>query len=141
MQNSAGWYQYVKMQPLNYITVDGKIKSLGGIFRNIKYPISGHHTTGMDSSRCSPILRAKDTPPEEAKRILRRLNSFGSAEELENATNKCTGKKVLSTGDARKILLVKSVLGEFLDLQQVACTPRIGAEKFDAIVRALSDKV
>ncbi|MCK4826152.1 hypothetical protein KA005_60970, partial [bacterium] len=83
----------------------------------------------------------RDIPLEKANQLLHRLNSFDSAKQLENVTNKYPETKILSIGDAQRILRTKVELGEFQDLQHVACVRRIGAKKFDAIVRTLSNQV
>ena len=118
---------------------DEKKTPIKGLFRNFKFPTTGHPIKSREYLRY--YLRPRNIPPEEASRILDRLNSLSSAEQLENVVNKHAKKKILTTGDAQRILHEKAQLVEFQDLQQVTCVRTIGAEKFDAIVRALSNHV
>lgn len=84
-------------------------------------------------------LKPRDVPSRKAATILNRLNSFDSAEQLKCTLQNHSKQSVLSIGDARRILLTKKDSGEFQDLKQIAVVPRIGAKKFDFIVRTLSN--
>ena len=128
----------VKMRSMRHATGDEKETTIKGLFRNFKFPTTRHPVKSVEFVRY--YLRPRDIPPEEASRILDRLNSLSAAEQLENVVNKHAKKKILSTGDAQRILCEKAQLVEFQDLQQVMCVRIIGAEKFDAIVRALSNR-
>ena len=121
------------MRSLQHTIGDEMKTSLKVFFRNVKFPIKGYHATGRRSLK--PYLKPRDISSGKTNQIMNKLNSFGSAEQLENLINQCARKKILSTGDAQRILRQKVELGEFRDLQQVACVPRIGAKKFDAIVQ------
>ncbi|MFC1861383.1 hypothetical protein ACFLYL_03835 [Chloroflexota bacterium] len=125
------------MRSMQYTNGDEHETSLKRLFRKLNFPLNGHPATGREPTR--HYLRPRDIPLEKANHMLQKLNSFGSAEQLENVTNKRAGKKILSTGDAQRILREKVELGEYRDLQQVACVTRIGSEKFDAIFHALSN--
>jgi hypothetical protein len=107
------------------------------IFQNHELSIGAYSDTSGKS--CKVYLKPRDIPLREAARILNRLNSFNSAEQLNSTVQNRTKQMILSTGDARRILHSKEELGEFKDLQQVAVIQRIGAKKFNLIVRALSD--
>ena len=113
--------------------------SLVGLFQNPKLPIRGYPAIG--SKPLWPYLKLGDISQEKVNQILLRLNSLNSVEQLENVINKYAGGKFLSTGDTQRILRAKIELGGFRDLKQVACVRRIGAAKFDAIVRTLSNQV
>ncbi len=113
--------------------------SLEGLFRNPKFPNRGYPIIGNESSESH--LKPSDISQEKANQILHRLNSFSQAEQLKNEINKYAKTKLLSIGDAQSILRMKVELGEFQDLQHVAYVRRIGAKKFDAIIRELSNQV
>jgi len=106
-------------------------------FRIHQFPI--RDDTAMRREFSKHYLRPSDIPQEKAKQILFRLNSLNSADQLEWFTNQYTRKKLLTHRDAQRIIRTKIELGQFRNLQQVACVPRIGAEKFHSIVSMLSD--
>ncbi len=107
-------------------------------FRNHKLPIQSYSDTS--GKPFSVYLKPKDISPGKAAEILSRLNSFDSAEQLKSAIQKHPEGMILSNGDAQRILRSKEALGKFQDLEQVATVLRIGAKKFDFIVRLLSNK-
>ncbi len=109
------------------------------LFRNPRFPIRGYPKTSGEAFK--PYLKPRDISLEKANQILHRLNSFNSAKQLESAIQKDNKQMILSIGDAQRILDRKVELGEFQDLQQVTTVRRIGAKKFDAILRTLSNQV
>jgi len=109
------------------------------LFRNLKFHIRVYRETSGEASK--PYFKPRDISREKANQILRRLNSFNSAEQLESAIQKDNKRMILTIGDARRIIHRKVELGEFQDLQQVTTIRGIGAKKFDAIRRTLSNQV
>lgn len=107
------------------------------LFRNHELPIRGYPDTS--SKAFKTYLKPRDIPPRKAAKILNKLNSFNSAEQLKNTVHEHTEQVILSTGDAQQILHSKAELGEFHDLKQLVAVRRIGAKKFDLIVLALSN--
>lgn len=76
---------------------------------------------------------------ETSSKILNRLNTLSSAEEIASVVATYAGQRVLSIRIARRILSMKEELGSFQDLQQVATVPGIGAKRFASIIDALGD--
>ncbi len=105
------------------------------LFRNRGILVRDH----PDTSGKAAYLKPADISPKKAAKILSRLNSFDSAEQLKRAILKHTNKMVLTTGDAQRILRSKAESGEFQDLRHVAAVQKIGVKKFDFIVRTLSN--
>ena len=106
------------------------------LFRNHKLPV--HEHLNADKGPFNDYLRPDDIYPAEAHKILSRLNSFDSAEQLKTAVEKRAREMVLTANDAQNIINSKTERGQFQDLREVATVLRIGAKKFDTIVRALS---
>ncbi|MFC1910112.1 hypothetical protein ACFLXC_02315 [Chloroflexota bacterium] len=94
------------------------------------YPVAGCNGD-------KPYLKPKDISSRDATMILNRLNSINSTEQLQNTFMKHCKQLLLNAGDVRQILDSKEELGEFQNLKQVAAVRRIGAKKFDLIVRVL----
>ncbi len=105
-------------------------------FRNHNLSLQGYLNAGKRAF--NPYLKPGDIYPAEAQKILSRLNSFDSPDQLKTAVEKKAKQIVLSAHDARNIINTKTERGQFQDLREVATVLRIGAKKFDTIVRALS---
>ncbi len=84
-------------------------------------------------------FKPKDVAPEDANRILDRLNALNSAEEIAGSVANHTGQRVLSMRVAKRIFKNRVALGKFQDLRQVAAVPGVGIKKFTAIVAAFSN--
>ena len=78
---------------------------------------------------------------ETSSKILDRLNSFNSAEEMARVVAAYTGQRVLSVRIAQRVFSMKEKVGKFQDLQQVAIVPGIGIKKFTSIINALGGSV
>ena len=76
---------------------------------------------------------------ERADRILNRLNSLNSADEIMSALKTYSGQKVLGMRIAQRILKTRAEVGKFDDLKQIALVPGIGLLRFSAILQALCD--
>jgi hypothetical protein len=74
---------------------------------------------------------------KEERKILDRLNSLNSAEEMTSVISANAGHKVLYKRIAQRILNEKAVLGRFQHLQQVAIVPGVGKRRFNIIIYAL----
>lgn len=107
------------------------------LFRRDEFP-DNRSQLKRSSKTFNNNLKPKDIYPVEAAKILDRLNSFNSAEQLRSTIENRTREKLLSIGDAQRILHSKAKIGEFQELQQISSIIRIGSKKFDLIVRALS---
>jgi len=81
----------------------------------------------------------KNINSETSSKILDRLNSLNSAEEVVRVVAAYAGQRVLSVRIAQRIFGVKEELGRFQDLQQVAAVPGIGTKRFTSILNALGD--
>lgn len=81
----------------------------------------------------------KDVNPEISKKVLDRLNSIGSPEEIVRTVTIYAGYRVLSVRVAQRIFHARMGLGKFEDLQQIATVPGIGPKKFTLIVDAFSN--
>jgi hypothetical protein len=83
----------------------------------------------------------KNVNPETSSKILDRLNSLNSAEEIASVVATYAGQRVLSIRIAQRIFSMKEELGRFQDLQQVAVVPGIGPKKFTSIINALGGSI
>ena len=83
----------------------------------------------------------KNVNSETSSKILDRLNSLNSAEEIASVVATYAGQRVLSIRIAQRILSMKEELGRFQDLQQVAAVPGIGTRRFTSIINALGGPV
>ncbi len=83
----------------------------------------------------------KNVNSETASRILDRLNSLNSAEEIASVVAAYAGQRVLSIRIAQRILGTKEELGRFQELKQVATVPGIGTKRITSIINALGDPV
>jgi len=83
----------------------------------------------------------KNVNSETSSKILDRLNSLNSAEEIASVVATYAGQRVLSIRIAHRLFSMKEELGRFQDLQQLAAVPGIGAKKFTSIINALGDPV
>lgn len=83
----------------------------------------------------------KNVNSEISSKILDRLNSLNSAEQIASVVATYAGQMVLSIRIAQRIISRKEELGRFQDLQQVAAVPGIGDRKFTSIINALGDPV
>jgi phosphomevalonate kinase len=83
----------------------------------------------------------KNVNSETASKILDRLNSFNSAEEIASVVATYAGQRVLSIRIAQRILGTKEELGRFQELKQVAAVPGIGTKRITSIINALGDPV
>jgi len=101
--------------------------------RSIRY------SSRADVKTLKTYLKPRDIPREKAAKILSKLNSFDSAEQLEKGIQGHTQQMILTAGDTQRILHARKQLGKFQELRQVSTIYRIGAKKFDFIVRALSN--
>jgi hypothetical protein len=81
----------------------------------------------------------KDITPEQARKILDRLNSLTTEQQIANAVGRYAGRKVIDRDIPRNILKWKSEFGTFKDLQQLAATPKIGPARFAKILFSLCD--
>jgi hypothetical protein len=83
----------------------------------------------------------KNVNSETASKILDRLNSLNSAEEIASVVATYAGQRVLSIRIAQRILGTKQELGRFQELKQVAAVPGIGTKRITSIINALGDPV
>ena len=83
----------------------------------------------------------KNVNSEISSKILDRLNSLNSAEQVASVVATYAGQTVLSIRIAQRMINRKEELGRFQDLQQVAAVPGIGDRKFTGIINALGDSV
>jgi hypothetical protein len=80
----------------------------------------------------------KSISSQTSTKILGRLNSLNSAEELASVVATYAGRRVLSIRIAQRIFGIKEQLGRFQDLRQVAAVPGIGTKRFTSIINALN---
>jgi len=78
----------------------------------------------------------KNINSETSSKILDRLNSLNSAEEIAGVVATYAGQRVLSIRIAQRIFGMKEELGRFQDLRQVAAVPGIGTKRFTSIMNA-----
>ncbi len=83
----------------------------------------------------------KNVNSEISSKILDRLNSLDSAEEIASVVATYAEQRVLSIRIAQRIFSMKEELGRFQSLQQVAAVPGIGAKRFTSIMNALGGPV
>jgi hypothetical protein len=83
----------------------------------------------------------KNVNSETASKILDRLNSLNSAEEIASVVATYAGQRVLSIRIAQRIFGTKEELGGFQELKQVAAVPGIGSKRITSIINALGDPV
>mgnify|MGYP001143877150 CR=1 FL=1 len=83
----------------------------------------------------------KNVNSETSSKILDRLNSLNSAEEIASVVATYAGQRVLSIRIAQRIFSMKEELGTFQGLQQVAAVPGIGPKRFTTIINALDGPV
>ena len=76
-----------------------------------------------------------------SSKILDRLNSLNSAEEIASVVATYAGQRVLSIRIAQRIFGTKEELGRFQELKQVAAVPGIGTKRITSIMNALGDPV
>ena len=86
-------------------------------------------------------LGPNDVDSERASKILNRLNSLNSAEEIMGIIGTYEGKRVLGNRIAQRILKAKNEIGKFKDLNQIAVLPGIGAKRFVIIMSALANRI
>ena len=86
-------------------------------------------------------LGFNDIAAERAGKILDRLNSLSSTEEVMRILNRHVEQNVFGIGMAQRILKTKAKIGKFQDLNQVATMSRIGPKKFSIMLSALDDHV
>ena len=84
-------------------------------------------------------LGLKDIDPPDADKVLDRLNSLNSADEIVSAIATCAGRRVISFRVAQRILNTKLELGRFQDLEQVATVAGVGTKRFTAIIYGLGN--
>jgi hypothetical protein len=77
--------------------------------------------------------------PEQVEKILDRLNSVNTEEEILNMVRTYAGQGVVGKKIARSILNWRRESGTFKDLQQLAATPRVGSSRFAIILLSLCD--
>jgi len=95
----------------------------------------------MNGQRFQVYWGLKNVNSETSSKILDRLNSLNSAEEIASVVATYAGQRVLSIRIAQRIFGTKEELGRFQKLQQVAAVPGIGIRKFTSIINALGDPV
>lgn len=83
----------------------------------------------------------KNVNSETSGKILDRLNSLNSAEEIASVVATYAEQRVLSIRIAQRIFSMKEELGRFQSLQQVAAVSGIGAKRFTSIMNALGGPV
>lgn len=79
----------------------------------------------------------RNITPEQVKKILNRLNSLNTEEEVINIVRMYAGQRVIGEKIAHSILKWRKELGTFKDLQQLAATPRVGPSRFATILFSL----
>ncbi len=79
----------------------------------------------------------KNITPKKVGKILDRLNSLNSVDEIISVLEAYAGQKVLGDRLARRILNTRLSMGKFNDLKQIATVAGIGQGKFTAIICAL----
>jgi DNA uptake protein ComE-like DNA-binding protein len=96
-------------------------------------------TMNWQSCQISSLL-ASITSDKEAK-ILRRLNSLNTADEIINALSTYTRQEVFGYNLALRIVKIKREMGGFQNIRQIASVPGVGAKRFTAIINALNSEV
>jgi len=86
-------------------------------------------------------LGVNNVTSDRAGKILGRLNSLNSIEEIVRILNRQVTQNVFGIGMAQKILSTKAKIGKFQSLNQVATMSRIGPKKFSIMLSALDDQV
>jgi hypothetical protein len=82
-------------------------------------------------------LGPDNVDPEQANKILGKINSLSSAKEMMELIGKHTGDGSFANGTAQRIFNEKAKVGKFQDLNQVATTHGIGRKKFGLLISAL----
>ena len=97
-----------------------------------------HQAKHADDNGERVYLRPGDLSPDDAARILNRINSLKSIEHLQKMVENQGEEITLSVRDIKQIISSREKQGEFQALRQLAAVNRIGTKKFDMIVRVLS---
>ena len=84
-------------------------------------------------------LGVKDIDSPHADKVLDRLNSLNSIDEIVSAISAHNGRRVISFRVAQRILNTKLELGRFEDLDQLATVAGVGAKRFTAIIHGLGN--
>ena len=85
-------------------------------------------------------LRPEDVKLAEADKVLARLNTAATAEEIANDIIAFTGDRIISIRVAQGILDTRERLGGLKDLKQVASVPGVGAKRFTIMVQAFANE-
>lgn len=94
----------------------------------------GHHK--MSRQGFHVYWWPKNINSETSGKILDRLNSLNSAEEIVTVVATHAGQRVLSIRIAQRIFGTKEELGRFRDLRQIAAVPGVGTKRFTSIMNA-----
>ena len=81
----------------------------------------------------------KNVALEKASKIINRLNSLNTADDVVNVVTTYAGQRVLGNRVAQRILDRKKELGRFEDLKQVEYVGGVGIKKFTTLIYALAD--
>ncbi|MCK4786052.1 MAG: hypothetical protein KAV87_20005 [Desulfobacteraceae bacterium] len=81
----------------------------------------------------------KNVALEKTSKIIDRLNSLNTADDIANVVKTYAGQRVLGNRVAQRILDRKRELGRFEDLKQVEYVGGIGIKKFTTLIYALAD--
>jgi hypothetical protein len=84
-------------------------------------------------------LGTDNVDSEYTGKILGRLNSLNSAEEVMKAIGTYGGQNIFGMVMAQRILKTKARIGQFRDLNQLATLPGIGPKKLSLLMAALGD--
>jgi hypothetical protein len=84
-------------------------------------------------------VKPEDVPKGDAERVLNFLNEAKTAEEIANTVT-FPGAKNVGIRACQSILSERGKLGEFKNLEQVACVPRLGSVRFTHIVTVFGER-
>jgi len=82
-------------------------------------------------------LGPDNVDPDQASRILCKINSLSSATEMMEVIGKNISPGSFAAGTAQRIFDAKAKVGKFQNLNQVATTHGIGRKKFSLLISAL----
>jgi len=117
---------YTYHKPLLIAVIAKTMKKRNGQFKKSRNP-------------ATICLKRKSTASGESKKLLYRLNSLNSPEELVTAIGIYDGVSIFGRRIAQKILNTRAALGNFQNLKQLVFVPGIGPKRFTTILSALRD--
>ncbi len=84
-------------------------------------------------------LGPEHVDPDRANKILDKINSLSSPNEMMDLIAKNIGRSGFAQGTAQRIFDAKAKVGKFQNLNQVATMHGIGRKKFGLLISALGD--